>query len=74
MKSRILTLIIFICSLTALCISLKLFWNMGVHVDEYGISPDVVYGGKFWLYMAWLRLVLLTAATVVSGIKLFSSE
>lgn len=63
---------IFILSFTALIISLKLFWNTAIYVDEYGADPVAVYGGEFWLYMAWLRLPLLAIVTIISGFKLFS--
>ncbi|MEG0906921.1 MAG: hypothetical protein RSF87_11915 [Cellulosilyticaceae bacterium] len=51
MKSKISTIIIFISSLTTLLISMKLFWNMCLFVDEANISPSVVLGGDIWLYM-----------------------
>jgi len=46
-------------SVFALIISMGLFRNLGVFVDEEGLSPVDVYGGEFWLYMSWLRLVIL---------------
>lgn len=63
---------IFVLSFIALIISLKLFWNIAIYVDEYGTDPVAVYGGEFWLYMAWLRMPLLAIVSIVSGIKLFS--
>lgn len=71
MKKRTLTLIVFICSLLALLISLKLFYNMSIYADEYSTSPTAICGGSFWLGMDWLRLALLAAATFVSGARLF---
>ena len=44
---------------------------MGIYVDEFNTSPDVVLGGKFWLYMAWLRLGFSALICVLSGISLF---
>ena len=55
-------------------ISLKLFWNLGVFVDEYGLSPDIVNGGDFWLSMDWLRLLLLLLLCIVSGMSIFKGE
>lgn len=69
MKHKIGSWIIFVCSLAALCISLRLFWNLGIYVDEYNTSPVSVSGGEFWNLMNWLRLLLLAVITVISGIK-----
>lgn len=74
-KKRILWIInlfVFLFSGFSLYISLKLFYNMGIFVDEFNTSPDVVCGGIFWLYMDWLRLALLAVVTLCSGIKLFT--
>ena len=59
MGSRTLTIIVFLLSLISLLISLKLFWNLGIFVDEHALSPDIVNGGDFWLAMDWLRLLVL---------------
>ncbi|MBP3475106.1 MAG: hypothetical protein J6K48_02135 [Lachnospiraceae bacterium] len=72
--NRIWNVIIFIGSLLALIISVKLFWNMGIFVDEFNTSPDVVCGGNFWSYMDWLRLFVLAIITIVSGINLFKNS
>lgn len=71
MKKKLPVMIIFISSVLALIISLRLFWNMGIYVDEHGTSPDVVLGGTLNLYLDWLRLLLLAVSSWVSGIKLF---
>ena len=73
-KGKIINWLIFIISLVSLLISLKLFWNMGVYVDEYGSSPVLVCGGDFWLYMDWLRLGLLFVLCVISGYNLFKRK
>ena len=70
MKGKIWILIVFILSYVTLLISLKLFWNMGIYVDEYNSSPSRVYGSEFWLYMAWIRIILLALMTFILGIKL----
>lgn len=72
MKSKIGISIIFLCSLAALIISLKLLWNMGIYADEYSTSPVTVYGGNLWNMMSWLRLLLLAVITFLSGTKVFS--
>lgn len=72
--NRIWNVIIFIGSLLALIISVKLFWNMGIFVDEFNTSPDVVCGGSFWSYMDWLRLFVLAIITIASGINLFKNS
>lgn len=74
MGKRRLSIIVFSLSLFSLIISLKLFWNLGIFVDEYGLSPDIVDGGDFWLTMDWLRLLLLLLLCVVSGISIFSAK
>ncbi|HWK24677.1 MAG TPA: hypothetical protein VNS08_16800 [Ureibacillus sp.] len=71
MRKRIVAITVFVLSLLSLLISLKLFYNLGVFVDEFGLSPDTVNGGDFWLAMDWLRLLLLVLLCVVSGIGIF---
>ena len=57
--SKLSRIVLFAVTFLTFIISVKLFWNMGVYVDEAGTSPDKVCGGDFWLYMDWLRLLLL---------------
>jgi hypothetical protein len=73
MGKRSLSIAVFLLSLFSLIISLKLFWNLGNFVDEFGLSPDIV-NGDFWLTMDWLRLLLLFLLCVVSGISIFSAK
>ncbi|WP_449537999.1 hypothetical protein [Ferdinandcohnia sp. Marseille-Q9671] len=61
-------------SFISFVISLKLFWNIAVYVDEFGANPTDVYGGDFWLYMAWVRLALLAILTLLSGWKISSGR
>ena len=70
---RELNIAIFVLSLIALVVSLKLFWNMGEYADKYGSSPVLVCGGWFWLYMDWIRLGLLAVLCIVAGFKLLKS-
>ena len=69
--SRLSKIFLFAVSLLTLLISLKLFCNMGVYVDEAGTSPDKVCGGEFWLYMDWLRLLLLIGASALTFRNIF---
>lgn len=71
MKGKKFNIIIFILSFVSLAISVKLFWNLSVYVDEVNTSPDVVLGGNLWLYMNWLRLGFLALICVLSAINLF---
>lgn len=71
MKKKIMSILVFIFSVVSLLISLRLFWNMGVFVDEYNLSPAIVNGGEFWLLMDWLRLLLLFLLSLISGINIF---
>ena len=68
---KYLSAIIFILSLIALVISLILFLNLGIYVDEHNTSPSVVLGGDFYLLANWLRLLLLALITAGSGLQLF---
>jgi len=74
MRGKSLNLAIFLLSFIFLIISMKLFCNMGVYVDEVSTSPDIVLGGSFWLYMYWLRLGALGIITVLSGLSLRSKS
>jgi multisubunit Na+/H+ antiporter MnhB subunit len=64
--------VIFILSLISLFISVITFWNTAIYVDDFGASPTAIYGGDFWLNMAWLHLGLLLVVCVISGIKVFN--
>ena len=71
MKNKFLNTSIFILSLITLLISLKLFWNMGIYVDEFNTTPSVVCGGDLSLYIDWLRLGFSALICLLSGISLF---
>jgi len=73
MNKRVLSILVFILSFVSLMISLKLFWNLGIFVDDYNLSLNIVSGGDFWLLMDWLRLLLLFLLCVVSGMKIIIS-
>ena len=73
-KSKIINMSIFLLSIISLIISLKLFWNMGIYVDEFNTSADVVLGGNLWLYMDWLRLGFSALICILSGINLFAEK
>lgn len=74
MKNRIIKLIVFLFCTVSFIISLKLMWNLGVFVDEYNLSPDIVWGGDLELYMDWIRLVSLGIASVLSFVNLFLKD
>lgn len=74
MRGKGVKIIVFILSLISLMISMKLFYNMGVYVDEFSTNPSTVLGGDFWLYMDWLRLAFIAVITAVSGASLFSKN
>jgi len=73
-KEKILVMIIFVSSLIMLIISVGLCINLACYVDEAGTGPATVLGGYFWLQMYWLRLVLISITTVLSGMCLLSKE
>lgn len=66
--------IVFIFSLVSLLISLNLFYNLGLFVDEFNTSPTAVAGGDFWMYMTWLRLLLLFVVVAISGYKMVTNR
>ncbi|MDO4926412.1 MAG: hypothetical protein Q3980_12250 [Turicibacter sp.] len=70
MNCRVINGIIFGLSLVSLMISMKLFYNMGVYVDEANSSLDVVLGGEFWLWMDWIRLAFIAVICLLSFVKL----
>lgn len=70
MNCRVINGIIFGLSLVSLMISMKLVYNMGVYVDEFNISLDVVLGGEFWLWMDWIRLAFIAVICLLSFVKL----
>ncbi|XID93467.1 hypothetical protein ACF3MZ_02725 [Paenibacillaceae bacterium WGS1546] len=74
MIKRTLSILVFILSFVALMISLKLFWNLGIFVDEHNMSPDRVHGGSFWLIMDWVRLLLLFLICIISGATMFKGS
>lgn len=71
MKIRILLGLNIILCMVCLFISCRIFWNMGIFVDEYNLSPDIVVGGDIWLMMDWLRLFLLFIILMFSAIIFF---
>lgn len=74
LSNRGLDWVIFIICLVSFIISLALFWNISVYADESGASIGLVYGGSFWLYMAWSQLGLLFVLCVISGSKLVGDK
>ncbi|MBD7984300.1 hypothetical protein H9649_06900 [Sporosarcina sp. Sa2YVA2] len=71
---RVQMIMLFIISFASLLISLKLFWNFGIFVDEYNLSPAIVNGGDFWLTMDWMRLLLLFVLSMITGFGIFKKE
>ena len=69
--SKLSRIVLFAVTFLTFIISVKLFWNMGVYVDEAGTSSDKVCGGDFWLYMDWLRLLLLLAISAITFKNIF---
>lgn len=74
MKNKLINLIVFVLSLICLIIETHLFYNVGIFIDEFCTSPDVVYGGDFWVYMDWLKLFLLALIVLLSGVSLFMTK
>jgi len=62
----IAAIVLFACVLASFYISCRIFYNQGIVADETETNPAQLVGGETWLYMVWLRLGLLFAASVVS--------
>lgn len=71
---KALKYVVFFCCLVSLLVSMQIFYNQGIAADELGISASLLFGGELWLYMVWLRLLLLFGATVFSFICLFPGK
>lgn len=65
MKKILLALISFLC-VACLLISCKLFWNIAIYADEFNSSPNIIFGGHFWLITEWLNLFFLFLASCLS--------
>ena len=74
MNIKLINFLIFVLSLICLIIETNLFYNVGIFVDEFNTSPDVVYGGDFWMQMDWLKLAFLALIVLLSGISLFITK
>lgn len=74
MKAGRLFFIIFLLSAVSLFISLILFWNQGIFVDEYNLSPEIVCGGVFWNAADWLRLLFLFLLSVFSAFGWYKNK
>lgn len=74
MSRRIINISIFILSGICLIISMRLFYNIAIYVDDFNTTPSVVLGGDFWLMMNWLKLGALALICVLSGINLLKKN
>ena len=74
MKDKKLLLITSFLSSVILVMELVLFAQMGIYVDEYATSPDILYGGYFFLLLAWLKLCSLFGLTIFLWIKTFQKD
>lgn len=72
LKKNLISVVILVLSVVTLYISMRLFWNMGVFVDENNTSPGKVYGGNFWLAMEWLQFLLLAIIAMLAAVNIFS--
>lgn len=67
MKNNFFNLSILLLSILCLMISVKLFWNLSIYVDQYNTSPNIVFGGHFWNYAHWLTLLINFLIIVLSA-------
>ena len=71
MKNKFFKVLLFIISLVCFIISINLFWNHAIFVDEFNTNMELVSGGKFWNTMDWLRLGLSGLLTILTGVNIF---
>lgn len=71
---KIISILLVIISIASLFISIKLFWNTGIFVDEYNLNPSIVNGGQIWSSMDWIRLLLLAIMSILAIINLYLSK
>lgn len=74
MKIKVVSGINIVLQSVCLLISLKLFWNTAIFVDEYNLSPDIVLGEMGWLVMSWTVLGLLGAIIILTGITVIINK
>jgi len=70
MKNKNLISILFILSLVTTIISLTLFYNSGIYLDEFNANLHQITGWEFFTYMLWLKQFLLIAITMLLGTHL----
>ena len=73
MKNRTINIFIFSFSLIAFIISLTLLVQYGAYEIEYGGGTVVIDGGWFMIAMNIIRLIVLLALCIISGIQLYKS-
>ena len=71
---KIISVLLVIISIASLFISIKLFWNTAIFVDEYNLTPSIVNGGQFWSSMDWIRLLLLAIMSILCIINLYLNK
>lgn len=70
MKNRVIDICILMIGIFNVMISSILFRNLGVFVDEYNTSPDIVFGGDFWNYAYWVMMLFNALIVILSILKL----
>lgn len=69
--SRFINIVTFLLSIACFIISVDVFYNQAIFVDEHNFSMGEIFGGNFNLYMVWIRLFLQAVLCVLSGIRMF---
>lgn len=59
--------ILFIGSLFCLAIELVSFYQMGIFVDEFSLSPSIVLGSDLLLTLTWCKLAVLGLLTLATA-------
>ncbi len=70
-ESQILSIFIFVFSIICLFITLKLFGDMEIYVNEHELSYYTIGVGLFGVVLNWLHIALAGVLTFLSLLNLF---
>lgn len=73
MMKKTLVILSVIIEIICIWIMCNLMYNLGIFVDEYNLSPSIVYGGELWMYCNWLLLFLLIILFFLTSVQLVAA-
>jgi len=74
MKNKLYDILIFIFSMFLFAVKIRSFYYLGYFVDEHNTSPDIVFGGDFWLLVEWLSLLVGLTLVFLTAIRVLRSK